>query len=83
MPHKHAWRTTGYVLLSLPRQGFAERLMQWHCTTCPEYCVITGDVRLGTPLHTPPYWDAARAHEQRANTPEAQAARQNERRRMR
>jgi hypothetical protein len=75
--HRHDWHVTQYLLLSLPtHDGFADRVTQWQCRTCPVYCVITGHVRLGTPLESPPYWDYWAAREQRQGTPAARMAQQ-------
>jgi hypothetical protein len=57
MSHQHQWYVSAYLLLGLPTaDGVSERYVQWHCTTCPQFCVITGAVTHGTPLHDPDYW---------------------------
>jgi hypothetical protein len=71
--HRHHWKTITYLLLGLPRLGHAERLMQWQCA-CGEWCSITGDVHVGTPLHTPAWWQGQQNEEQRRGTPEARVA---------
>jgi hypothetical protein len=73
--HQHTWYVTAAVLLSLPtHDGFAERLTAWHCTTCRANPIITGELRVGTPLGAPEFWDAQQAQEQRTQTPEARMA---------
>ena len=83
MSHTHTWKVTDYLLLSLPRDGFAERFLRWECTTCPEFCVITGDIKLGVPLRTPEYWDAVQRSPAYQRTPEARMAAQQDRWRIR
>jgi hypothetical protein len=83
MPHSHTWRVTQTLLLSLPtRDGFAERFTAWRCATCPEVCTITGEIRVGTPLQTPPFWDAVGAQEAQRQTAEAREARRQMQRRV-
>lgn len=77
MTHTHVWRVSHYLLLTLPTSdAFADRLTRWECTACPVFCVITGHVRMGTPLYWPEQWDRYAAHEQRQQTPAARMARQ-------
>ena len=59
MPHTHTWHRTQYLLLSLPRQGLAERVVSWQCTTCPLTETLDGEIALGLPLHTPEAIEAA------------------------
>jgi hypothetical protein len=58
-----------------------ERFTQWQCSACGQWCTITGEVRLGIPLHTPDWWDRYAAQEQRQGTPHALQARQEQRQR--
>ena len=76
MGHTHCWKVTLYVLLSLPdRNAMADRVVRWDCP-CGVYLSVDGNFKIGTPLMTPEYWDHIRRQEQRAGTPEAQMARQ-------
>ena len=75
MQQQPTWKTIGSLQLSLPHQGYGDRLMQWSCETCGIPCDITGDIRLGEPIHPPEWWDARLQEEQRHQTPEAQGAR--------
>ena len=66
--HTHQWVVSDYLLLSLPTlDGFSERLTSWACQVpgCAVFCEITGQVKHGYPLMTPPFWDAAEAHTRR------------------
>lgn len=58
MAHRHAWKVSGYVLLGMPTpENYGDRFTRWHCQTCPRFCWITGEVKLGTPLSSPEAWD--------------------------
>jgi hypothetical protein len=83
MPHTHTWAVATYVLLGLPRDGFAERLVHWACRTCPQYCVMTGDLKLGIALATPEFWDQVQRSPAYQRTPEARMAREQDRWRVR
>lgn len=80
--HHHTWRSTGCLTLSLPRAGWVERLVAWTCPGCGTQVVMVAEMRLGVPLGTPEQWEAQQAREQRQQTPEAQAARRGQRRRV-
>lgn len=72
--HAHTWKVDMYLLLALPRDSFGDRFTQWTCS-CGAWCVITGDVKLGTPLYTPEWWDNVAQQEARRPTAEGRAAR--------
>lgn len=75
MIHQHVWKIVGYLQLGLPRLGYAERLIQWHCAGCGETCDLSGDIRLGIPLCHPEWWVDHQVQQQRRQTPEARVAR--------
>lgn len=57
--HHHTWHVVACLALSLPtREGFAERLTQWVCEECRQHCAITGEIKVGTALYWPEWWDA-------------------------
>jgi hypothetical protein len=59
MAHVHSWRTSRYILLTLPdSEHHADIFVQWRCLDCPLYSEIDGNVRVGAPLGTPEYWHA-------------------------
>jgi hypothetical protein len=60
MTHTHTWQVDAYVLLSLPRQGMADRVIRYRCTGCPLVQTLEGELRLGVPLN-PPDWLEAQA----------------------
>ena len=56
--HEHQWQSRACLPLGLPtREGFVERVMVWLCPACGCYVTITGEIRVGTPLFTPEFWD--------------------------
>jgi hypothetical protein len=57
MSHTCTWQVTHYTLLTLPRRDCADRAVTWQCP-CGRFIGMTGDLRLGTPLATPAYWEA-------------------------
>lgn len=63
--HTHTWQRTAYLLLGLPSDGYADRLITWRCTTCGEPAMAYGDLPLGVPLATPEWWLDYRATTQR------------------
>lgn len=60
MSHQHTWYVTAYTLLELPTlDGYADRVVLWHCRSCPHFMEMDGQLRLGVPLATPEFWSAA------------------------
>lgn len=57
MSHKHRWIVLTTCLLSLPREDWAERFIAWRCAGCSKEERRTGLMKLGVPLHDPPFWD--------------------------
>ncbi len=83
MSHTHQWRVTQYCLLGLPREGLSERCIAWRCQSCPALCVMTGDLRVGTPLYWPEFWDQVQRSPAYQRIPEARMAAQQDRWRIR
>jgi hypothetical protein len=82
MAHTHAWRVTHYLLLELPVNNYADRLMQWDCP-CGAYALITGHIQMGTPLHSPAWWAKLEGVEQRGRaTAASRHARQEQQRKI-
>lgn len=66
MKHHHTWHVVACLALSLPTQEhFVERLTQWICSDCGQHVAITGEIRIGTALYWPEWWDELERRQRR------------------